>query len=222
MSKHPDPLLVALEKGESYTWTVPDGGYFASMRKAIQHGQTLTMSPVHDPGEVRAGDIVLVKWHTGHLFHMVGEIQGDRFLIVNSLGKVNGWVSGADILGRVTEMQDPEPRPPVAQMLDQLETAYQALAGLEHASQPDAQRLSGIAADLRWYADRLGPERWDEVPRTNKWSFEQNLWKLLRQVRNASAPAADRLNYFIDLGKQVVGLAAELHVLFEYGDPDQV
>ena len=72
------------------------------MRKAIKHGQTLTMSPVVDSSEIQAGDIVLVKWHKGHLFHMVGEIQADRFLIINSLGKVNGWVSGADILGRIT------------------------------------------------------------------------------------------------------------------------
>lgn len=88
MSEHEGPLLVALEEGKSNTWTASDGGDFASMRKAIKHGQTLTMSPVGNPSEVQVGDIVLVKWHKGHLFHMVGEIQGDQYLIVNSLGKV--------------------------------------------------------------------------------------------------------------------------------------
>ena len=114
MANHKDPLLVALQEGKSYTWTAPDGGNFASMRKAIKHGQTLTMSPVADLHEVQVGDIVLVKWHAGTLFHMVGAIQGDRFLIVNSLGKENGWVDGKDILGRVTNIVDPEPRPEVA------------------------------------------------------------------------------------------------------------
>ena len=220
MSKHPDPLLEALNAGQSYTWTAPDGGYFASMRKAIKHGQTLTMSPVVDPGEVQVGDIVFVKWHKGHLFHMVGEIQADQFLIVNSLGKVNGWVSGADILGRVTKIVEPEPRPSVPVMLEQLEAAYHNLVELEHASQADAQRLAGIVEDLRWYADRLGSERWDEMPRTNKWSFEQNLWKLTRQAKNVSASVPDRLQYFIDRGKGCVGLASELFALFEYGDLD--
>jgi hypothetical protein len=80
--------------------------------------------------------------------------------------------------------------------------------------------LTGIVEDLRWYADRLGSERWDEMPRTNKWSFEQNLWKLTRQAKNASTPLLDRLQYFIDCGKGCVGLASELFALFEYGDLD--
>jgi hypothetical protein len=78
--------------------------------------------------------------------------------------------------------------------------------------------LAGIVEDLRWYADRLGSERWDEMPRTNKWSFEQNLWKLTRQAKNASAPVPDRLQYFIDCGKGCVGLASEIFALFEYSD----
>jgi hypothetical protein len=61
MSQHKDPLLEALIEGKSYTWTAPDGGDFASMRKAIKHGQTLTMSPVENPADVQVGDIVFVK-----------------------------------------------------------------------------------------------------------------------------------------------------------------
>jgi len=119
MSKHRDPLLEALKEGRSYTWTVPDGGDLASMREAIKHGQTLTMSPVVNPSEIQVGDLVLVKWHRGNIFHLVGEIQGDQFPIVNSLGKINGWVSGKDILGRITSIIDPEPRPSVPVMLEQ-------------------------------------------------------------------------------------------------------
>lgn len=220
MSTHKDPLLEALKEGKSYTWTVPDGGNLASMRAAIKHGQTLTMSPIVNPGEIQVGDLVLVKWHQGDIFHLVGEIQGDQYLIVNSLGKVNGWVSSKDILGRITNIVEPEPRPSVPAMLEQLETAYQNLVHLEHASEEDAQRFSAIVDDLRWYADRIGLERWNTMPRSNKWSFEQNLWRLTRQAKDATAPVPDRIRYFIDRGKQCVGMASEIFMLLQNGDSD--
>jgi len=221
MPRHTDPLLEALKEGKSYTWTVPEGGNLASMRAAIKHGQTLTMSPVTDPGEIRVGDLVLVKWHQGTIFHLVGEIQGDKYLIVNSLGKVNGWVSAGEILGRITNIVEPEPPLSVPAMLDQLEAAYQNLNSLEQASQADAQRLSAIVDDLRWYADRIGMERCSRMPKDNKWSFEQNLWSLTRQAKAAIAPVPGRIRYFIDRGKECVGLASEIFALFETSDSEQ-
>jgi hypothetical protein len=221
MSKHKDPLLVALQEGKSYTWTVPDGGNLASMRVAIKHGQTLTMSPVADPAKIQVGDFVLVKWHQGSIFHIVGEILDGKYRIDNSLGKINGWVSADDILGRVTNIIEPEPRPGVPVMLEHLEAAYQTLIQLEHASEDEVKRFLEIVDDLHWYADRIGIERWYVMPRSNKWSFEQNLWRLTRQAKGAIAPVADRLNYFIDRGKECIGLASEIFALFEYGDLDQ-
>jgi hypothetical protein len=217
MSKHhKDPLLEALKEGKSYTWTVPDGGNLASMRKAIKHGQTLTMSPVSDSKDIQVGDFVLVKWGQGDIFHIVGDIQGDQYLIVNSLGKVNGWVPAKDILGRVTKIVEPEPRPGVPVMLEQLDAAYRQLINLDHPAKGEAQRLLGIVDDLRWYADRIGQQRWDEMPRSNKWSFQQNLWRLTKQAQKATAPVPDRILYCIDQGKACVGLASELFALFEY------
>ena len=219
MSKdHRDLLVEALKGGKSYTWTIPDGGNLASMRKAIKHGQTLTISPIGDPQEIQTGDFVLVKWHQGDIFHIVGEIQGDQYLIVNSLGKVNGWVPATDILGRVTKIVEPEPRPDVPVMLEELESAYRHLLEIEEPAEGEAKRLLVILDDLRWYAERLGPERLDEMPRSNKWSFQQNLWRLTKEAKSATAPVADRIRYFIDQGKACVGLASELFVLFEYSD----
>jgi hypothetical protein len=219
MSKHrKDPIAEALKEGKSYTWTVPEGGNLASMRKAIKHGQTLTMSPIIDPQEIQVGDFVLVKWHQGDIFHIVGEIQGDQYLIVNSLGKVNGWVPAKAILGRVTKIIEPEPRPSVPVMLEQLEATYQDLLRLDESPEEDAKRLLGIIDDLRWYADRIGMERWDEMPRSNEWSFQQILWRLARQATSTAAPLQDRVRYFIDQGKACVGLASEIVFLFEYSD----
>ena len=215
-----DPLLEALKEGKSYTWTIPDGGNLASMREAIKHGQTLTMSPIVNPNEIQVGDFVLVKWHQSDIFHVVGEIQGDQFLIVNSLGKVNGWVSAKEILGRITKIIEPEPRPSVEIMLEQLERAYQALITLEQADDSEAQQLSAIVNDLRWYADRIGKEHLDKMPRSNKWSFQQNLWQLTKQAKKTIAPVSNRVIYFIDCGKQCVGLASEIFALFEYSDSD--
>ena len=150
-----DPLLEALKEGKSYTWTIPDGGNLASMRKAVKHGQTLTMSPIVNPSEIQVGDFVLVKWHQSDIFHIVGEIQEGQFLIVNSLGKVNGWVSAKEILGRVTKIIEPEPRPSVEAMLDELMSAYQVMITTGQASDSEAQRMFAIIDDLRWYADRI-------------------------------------------------------------------
>lgn len=221
MSKRKDPLLEALKEGRSYTWTVPDGGDLASMRAAIEHGQTLTISPVANPHEIHVGDLVLVKWHEGNIFHLVGEIQGDQFLIVNSVGKINGWVSGSDILGRVTQIIDPEPRPSVPVMLEQLEVAYRKLIDHEQPAEDEAQRLLLVIDDMRWYADRISVERWDKMPRSNKWSFEQNLWHHTKQAKNATASASPKpVRYFIDRGKECVGLAAEILALFESSESE--
>jgi len=220
MSKHKDPLLEALKEGKSYTWTVPDGGNLASMRKAIKHGQILTMSPITNSGEIQVGDLVLVKWHQGDIFHIVGEIQGDQFLIVNSLGKVNGWVSAKDILGRITNIIEPDPHASVPIILDQLDEAYHKMVQLEQPNDDDAQRLLSIIDDLRWYADRIGIERWNEMPRSNKWSFEQNLWQLTKQAKKMVAPVPNHIQYFIDRGKVCVGLASEIFALFEYSELD--
>ena len=151
------------------------------------------------------------------MMHLVGEVQGGRFLIVNSLGKTNGWVSGEDLVGVITEVIEPQPRPSVPEMLDQLGVAYQALIERERASESEAARLLSIVVDLRWYADRIGSENLDRQPRSNKWSFVQNLWAFTKQVQRAEAPEGyNPVHFFIDRGKTCVGLAAEIVALFEY------
>jgi hypothetical protein len=213
-----DPLLEALQEGKRYTWTVPEGGNLASMRNAIKHGQTLTMSPIGNPSEIQVGDLVLVKWHQGVIFHIVGEIQGEQYLIVNSLGKVNGWVSAKEILGRITNIIGPESRPSVPNMFEQLESVSHQLIEQDLPAEADIRRLQVIIDDLRWYAERIGDERWNEMPRANTWSFEQNLWQLINQAKQAIAPVPNRVLYFIDCGKKCVGLACEIIALFEYNN----
>ena len=131
-----------------------------------------------------------------------------------------GWVSAKDILGKITNIIEPEPRPGVPVMLEELGTAYHFLIQLEQTSSDEARRLLAIVDDLRWYANRIGTERWNRMPRSNKWSFEQNLWRLTKQAKKAIAPVPDRIRYFVDRGKECVGLASEIFTLFEYSESD--
>lgn len=219
-TKQRNPLIESLKEGRSFTITLSDGGAFHSMRAILKHGQALTFSPVTDYHEVEVGDIVLAKWRGGgYISHLVGQIQGDQFLIVNSVGKVNGWVHGNDILGRVTDMTEPEPHPSVSEMLDQLESAYHDLIEHKQCAPDDIARLRSIVDDLRWYAERMGPEKWESLSQSsNRWSFEQHLWHLLKHARSAvDAGWSESIIHFINHGKEHIGEVAEMMNLFETG-----
>ena len=210
MAKHktPDPLIEALENGHSYTITIPDGGDLASMRAALKHGQSLTFSPVTNYDQVQVNDIVVVKWRGGgHIVHLVGDKRDEQFLIINSLGKENGWTHGSNILGRVTEIVEPDPQHSVPEMLVQLAAAYESIiAGMKVASD-EAERLRSVVADMRWYADLIGAEQWQQLPSLNEWSFSQHLWHLMKEAKRvAEMPTAADIHRLIHHGKEHVGL----------------
>jgi hypothetical protein len=186
------------------------------MRMILKHGQSLTFSPIIDYHDIEVGDIVLAKWRGGgYLSHLVGEIQGDQFLIVNSVGKVNGWVHANDILGRVTARSEPELHPSVPEMLDQLESAYQDFTEHKQVAQDHLARLFSVVDDLRWYSERVGAERWESVSQSsNQWSFEQHVWHLLKQAKSATDTS---IIQFINHGKEHIGQIAEGLNLFETG-----
>jgi hypothetical protein len=75
----------------------PRGG---SMRGRIEDGQAVTLAPVQ-PDDVRVDDAVLVRWKGNVVLHLVKQIDGERLLIGNNVGKINGWAKRADVLGRV-------------------------------------------------------------------------------------------------------------------------
>jgi hypothetical protein len=79
------------------------------MRGRIESGQLVTLAPV-DPAEGRAGDVILVGWKGNFLLHLVKEVGEGQLPIGNNLGKVNGWVPAAAVLGRVIAVG--ERRPP--------------------------------------------------------------------------------------------------------------
>jgi hypothetical protein len=90
----------ALEAGEEVS-VRPIGG---SMRGRIESGQRVTIAPVN-ARDVNVDDVVFVRWKGGFLLHLVKRIDGERYLIGNALGKLNGWVSADAILGRVIAIE---------------------------------------------------------------------------------------------------------------------
>jgi hypothetical protein len=208
--KTPDPLIEALENGRSHTITIADGGNLASMRAVLKHGQTLTFSPVDNYDEIQVNDIVIVKWRGGgHIMHLVGDKQDDQFLIINSLGKENGWTNGSNIIGRVTESIEPEPPPSVPEMLAQLAAAYEAIIAERKLAEAEAERLRSVAADMRWYADLMGAAQWQELSSLNEWSFSQHLWHLMKEAKGiVGVDTAVTPHPLIHHGKEHVGLLA--------------
>ena len=77
------------------------------MRGRIESGQLVMLAPV-EPSEIRVDDIVLVEWRGNFLLHVVKEIRDGQLLIGNNLGKVNGWVPGPAVVGRVVAVGDGE------------------------------------------------------------------------------------------------------------------
>ena len=80
----------------------PHGG---SMRGRIERGQLVTITLI-DPEAIRSDDVVLVAWKGNYLLHLVKEIDGDKILIGNNLGKINGWVTKVAVKGKVIAVSD--------------------------------------------------------------------------------------------------------------------
>lgn len=217
MPKHKDPLVAALLAGNPYVVTITDGGDLASMRAALKHGQILTFSPIRAPQEVQIGDIVIVRWRgSNFMMHLVQEIQHQKCLIVNSLGKINGWVPVEEIIGRASQIIDPPKRPSVPQMLDKIQRRYSDLIEKLEPEVANAERLLSIAGDLRWYADAIGADRWTALARGNLWSYESTLWHLSKELEaDLAANELKSTAYYINHGKEHIGQLAIALRLFE-------
>src|SRR5437867_1679400 len=92
--------IARLEKGEIVQFR-PRG---RSMKGKIESGQLCTVEPV-DPSSLQKGDIVLCKVNGKQYLHLVKAIQGKRFQIGNSRGRINGWVTGTAIYGRCVKVE---------------------------------------------------------------------------------------------------------------------
>ncbi len=89
-SHHIERLL----KGETVTFR-PRGN---SMTPLVVSGQLCTVVPVTEP---KKGDIVLCRVHGREYLHLVKAVNGDRYLIGNNRGGINGWIGRPSIFGKL-------------------------------------------------------------------------------------------------------------------------
>ena len=80
-----------------------------SMTGKVNDGDTVRVEPC-DGRELWAGDIVLVRARGATYLHLIKARQGERFLICNNRGGLNGWVGRQAIFGVATRVGPATPR----------------------------------------------------------------------------------------------------------------
>jgi len=71
-----------------------------SMKPRVKDGQVVTLCPCK-PEDLVMDSVVLVKVRGNVYLHEIKAIDGNRFLIGNHRGHVNGWVGANCIYGKM-------------------------------------------------------------------------------------------------------------------------
>jgi len=92
-------LIPKLQSGSEVTFK-PHGN---SMTPLIYSGDTVTVSPITPESKINVNDIVFCKVKGNIYLHLVKAVNGagDKFLIGNNHGKINGWTSRNKIYGKL-------------------------------------------------------------------------------------------------------------------------
>lgn len=72
------------------------------MSPKIKSGQKVTISP--GVSDVSIGDAVFCRVKGNFYVHLVKAIDGERFLIGNNRGGINGWTK--QVFGKVTKVEE--------------------------------------------------------------------------------------------------------------------
>ncbi|MDC0715760.1 S24/S26 family peptidase [Nannocystis bainbridge] len=76
-----------------------------SMTPRIKSGQLCTVEPI-DLEKLETGDVVLCQIRGADYLHIVKAIASDgRYQIGNNHGKINGWIGGHAIFGRLVAVE---------------------------------------------------------------------------------------------------------------------
>jgi hypothetical protein len=92
--------IAKLKEGQTVSFR-PHGH---SMVPIILSGQLCTVEPVA-AGTLTVGDVVLCKVEQAEYLHLVKAIDGDRYQIGNNRGRINGWIFGSKIFGRLVKVE---------------------------------------------------------------------------------------------------------------------
>lgn len=75
------------------------------MSRKIDSGQLCTVVRIEDHFRLEVGDIVLCKVAGSEYLHLIKAIQGHRFQIGNSRGRINGWIGANAIFGKCVKVE---------------------------------------------------------------------------------------------------------------------
>lgn len=92
--------IEALQRGE--TVQIRPSGH--SMTGRVNHRDLVTLEPCKLK-ELNVDDIVLVRVKGNVYLHLIKAINGERFLIGNNRGGINGCVSSKNIYGVATNVE---------------------------------------------------------------------------------------------------------------------
>ena len=74
-----------------------------SMSGKIDNGDLVTITPIFETLE--KGDMVLCRVKGNDYLHLVKAVSGDRYLIGNNHGGINGWAMRNSIFGKVIKVE---------------------------------------------------------------------------------------------------------------------
>lgn len=75
-----------------------------SMRGRVNDGDLVTIVPC-DPAALAVSDVVLVRVRGTDYLHLIKAKDGQRFLIGNNRGGINGWVGPNAIYGKAVAIE---------------------------------------------------------------------------------------------------------------------
>ena len=75
-----------------------------SMTPILKSRQAVICEPVTDDTVLSKKHIVFCKVNGRFYLHLIHAIKGDKFLIGNNHGHMNGWTSKRNVFGRVVEI----------------------------------------------------------------------------------------------------------------------
>jgi hypothetical protein len=80
-------------------------GYGNSMLPILKSGQSVICEPVNEETVLEKKNIVLCKVKGHYYLHLIQAVKsGDRYLIGNNRGGINGTISKDNIFGKVVEI----------------------------------------------------------------------------------------------------------------------
>lgn len=76
-----------------------------SMTGRVDDGDLVTITPITESVTLDKGDVVLCRVKGLDYLHLIKAQSGDRYLIGNNRGGINGWVTRNSIFGKAIKIE---------------------------------------------------------------------------------------------------------------------